>query len=231
MTPFGVGLHQDEDHFATTPILTSMSTTAPAASGPLPRTSTELGCSRRRLEPDSSGSIGRCRSRRPRSGLLGLHPSDDRRVARRHAALGDRDDGRRGQLEDLVALRAGAACGDGVAVDRDIRDAGEDRPLERVREPDTDLEVAGVGGVGAHQHQVDAGRPRARTNCAIAAATSAGPNCSESASMCTARVQPTAMASRSCSTASPGPRSAPSRVPPVASAVWIAISTAPPRGG
>jgi len=39
-----IGLHEYKDHFAATPILKNMSTTALAASGPLPRTSTELGC-------------------------------------------------------------------------------------------------------------------------------------------------------------------------------------------
>ena len=69
---------------------------------------------------------------------------------------------------------------------------------------------------------------RAWTTSAIAAATSAGPNSSASASIRTPSVAPTASAARSCSTESSPPRVSTVTVPPPSpeAATCEAISTA-----
>ena len=64
------------------------------------------------------------------------------------------------------------------------------------------------------------------TTAAISRATSAGPKPTRSASISTAAVQPTPSAVRSCSTASSGPRVSTVAVPPPASAIFTASSTA-----
>lgn len=66
----------------------------------------------------------------------------------------------------------------------------------------------------------------ARTTSAIARATSAGPKAAGSASMWTAAVTPTDSASRSWSTDSAPPRVSTVADPWVASAIWVASSTA-----
>ena len=59
-----------------------------------------------------------------------------------------------GQLVGVLAERAlGAGHGDPVD-DLDVADPGGHRAAERVGQPDPDLEVAGVGGVVAEQHEV-----------------------------------------------------------------------------
>ncbi len=155
----GRGLHQDDDHRASTPSCSSRSTTAGAASAPLPRIRTSDGVgggSSSRTRPGPTGA---------RRGLtlldrdlLGLHPTRDGGVARLDAALEDGDD--RGQRHPvgLVPVGSGSVGGDRPIGDRDLGDPVDHRPAELVGEPDADLEVAAVGGVVAEQHQVVIGR-------------------------------------------------------------------------
>ena len=112
-SPSSVDLDQDEDHRASTPSCSKRSTTAGAASGPLPRTWTSLGRGGGQ-RPAHAGRPGRARRRAgaPRSAtFLAFIRPGTRRVARLDAALEHRD--HRGQRHPvgLVAVRAVAARG------------------------------------------------------------------------------------------------------------------------
>ena len=114
----GAGLDEHEDH-RDTPRRCSRSTTAAAASGPSPSTSTVLGWAGGKREPHPSRATrllpGRDRLDR---GLLRLHPAGDRRVARLDAALQHGDDGGQRHRVGLDAVDAVAARGrDPVGID------------------------------------------------------------------------------------------------------------------
>ena len=86
--------------------------------------------------------------------LLGRHPALERGVARLDAAL---QDGRHHRGRHRVGLRSVRTVHmgrDDRVGDLERRDAVDHGQPERVGEPDADLEVAGVGGVVAEQHQV-----------------------------------------------------------------------------
>ena len=74
-------------------------------------------------------------------------------------------------------------------------------------EPDADLEVAGVGGVVAEQHESvrRAGGLVVTDHLRDLVGDVGGPSATGSASTSTAAVQPTPSAERSCSTASADP--------------------------
>ncbi len=178
-----------------------------AASAPSPRICTSLGCGGGSEQPDPPGP-GRLRGRRALLDLdlLGLHPAGDRRVARLDAALEHGDDRGQRHLVGLVAVGAVAAGDHRAVLDRRPGDAVDDRPAELVGQPDADLEVAGVGGVVAEQHQVVRRRASwSRTTRRSRARRRPGRSATASASTWVAAVQPRASAVRSCSTASASP--------------------------
>ena len=148
------GLHEHEDH-RDTPRRCSRSTTAAAASGPSPSTSTVLGWAGGKREPHPSGAA-RILPRRDRldRGLLRLHPPGDRRVARLDAALQHGHHGGQRHRVGLDAVDAVAARGGDAVGDLHRAHAVDHRAAQLVGEPDADLEVAGVGGVVAQQDQV-----------------------------------------------------------------------------
>ena len=83
--------------------------------------------------------------------------------ARLDPALQHRDDRGQRHLEGLdAAVRAVAAGGGDAVRDLDRLDPVHHRPAQRVGQPDADLEVAGVGGVVAEQHQVVGAAPARR---------------------------------------------------------------------
>ena len=99
-----VGLDEHEHGHLVTPSFSRRSTTAGAASAPLPSTVTWLGWGSGQREPPAPRARGLTR----RCGLLdrhllGLHASRHRRVARLDATLEDRQDRRQRDVEDLGA--------------------------------------------------------------------------------------------------------------------------------
>ena len=228
--PPAVGLDQDEDHRAAPPAFEQVDH-GRRGLGALAEHLDAARAGRRQQQPDPAGARGWPAERaRLDLDLLGLHPAGEGRVARLDAALQHRDDRGQRDREGLRALGPVAAAVTTPSATSTVRDAVDDRPAERVGEPDPDLEVAAVGGVVAEQHQVVAPsrpprgprRPRRSRGPRRPGRTRPA-----SASTSVAAVQPTASASRSCSTASAEPSGQHGRRHRRSpSAIWMASSTA-----
>ena len=170
----GVDLAHHQDH-RSTPSFWRRSTTAGAASGPSPITSLEVGGCSRQVPPHPAAAGGRRRLARPDVDLdlLRGHPALERRVARLGAALEHGHHGRQRHLVGLVAVRPLTP----VATRVPSRTSAVPAPVtigrpDGVRQPDRHLEVAGVGGVVAEQHQVV--RARRRPSAAVTTARDLG---------------------------------------------------------
>ena len=85
---------------------------------------------------------------------LGAQSAGNRRIARQVDSLLDRHDRRHRDDVDVAPAGDLLLAAEPVAFDRDPLDAGDARQPERVRDPDRDLVVAGVGGLVSEQDQV-----------------------------------------------------------------------------
>ena len=148
-------LDVDEDAHAT-PIFCSTSTTAGAASGPWPRISASLpwlsGTTSRSFSSSRCGPRGRARV----DGLaLCAQLRGHGRVARQVQPFEHGHD--RGQRQHVDVAAAGdlLLAAHGLALHGDALEARRDRPAERVRDADPDLEAARVRRLVAEEHEVE----------------------------------------------------------------------------
>ena len=162
-------LDEDEDrHRPSTPSRWSSSTTAGAAAAPCPMTSTWL--SRPFGQAAAAPSSGRPARRDgvDRPDLLLPRPEPARHAT--GSAAGSAPPSRRAPPASAARTPPSrrrpprAAPRRDPSAGRDALDPADDRPAERRRDPDPDLEVAGVGRLVAEQDQVERRRPRPRAS-------------------------------------------------------------------
>ena len=148
-------LHENEVHDAT-PICSRRSTTAAAASAPLPRTSACFDSPGRNDEPGSFEALRRALGRAHVEGLApGAHAPRHRRVPRQVEPFENGDDCRQGQLVDVAASTLFLLTSRNATVDADALQPGRARPTERVRHAKPDLKAAGIGGLVAEEDEVE----------------------------------------------------------------------------
>src|SRR5699024_10297065 len=225
----GVGFDQYEDHREITPISVRMSTSAGAASGPWPRTCTELGC--------SGGNVSRTRPL-PTGSRFGMMVSSGARLAFIRPGM----DGYRGSTPpSCTAMTAGsgnsntsvpvgpAPCAMATPSATSIVEipVSTGRSSAYARRTPTWKSPESAASLPTRTRSYDVpSAARVSTTSAIDAATSPGPKADPSASISVASAQPTASASRSCSTASSEPSDSTLAVPSVAWAICTASSIA-----